>query len=61
MIRISVLAFVAFVVAACSAANPSPTTVKGEECSLREGQACVRDTQCCSLWCVNHECVRRES
>jgi hypothetical protein len=59
MIRMSLLAL-AVVVAACGATNPRPTVATGEQCSRWDGQSCTRDTQCCSLWCVNDACARRE-
>jgi hypothetical protein len=59
MIRTLVLTL-AVIVTACGASAPRPAVASGEEASRWDGQACSRDTQCFSLWCANHECVRRE-
>ena len=59
MIRMGIL-IVAVVVAACGATNTNATVASTEQCSRWDGESCTRDTQCCSLWCVNHSCTRRE-
>ena len=58
MIRTALVALVVLV-SACGASNPK-TAARGEECSRWDGEPCSRDTQCCSLWCVNGGCARRE-
>ena len=60
MIRTTLIALIVLV-AACGASNPkTAAAARGEECSRWDGEPCSRDTQCCSLWCVNGGCARRE-
>jgi hypothetical protein len=59
MIRVFLFAVVV-IVAACGATNPNPSVAKGENCSKWEGQSCTHNSECCTLWCVNGECARRE-
>jgi len=47
-------------VAACGATNQSPKVASTEDATLFIGQACVRDSQCRTLDCVNNVCSRRE-
>jgi hypothetical protein len=59
MIR-TLLLTVALGVAACGAANQSPKVASTEDATLFRGQACVRDSQCRTLNCVDNVCSRRE-
>ena len=47
-------------IAACGATNANPRVASAEDATLFQGQACVRDSQCRTLNCINHECRRRE-
>jgi hypothetical protein len=50
------------VVGACAetaSGQPSTTTTTGAQC-LDNGTSCVEHNECCSAWCVNGECTRRQ-
>jgi hypothetical protein len=56
-----VVAIVVMFGAACAmfAEDPSMKLAPGEK--MREqGEACTRDAQCYTLWCVNRECTLRD-
>lgn len=50
---------VATLVIACGAEPIGEVQTSGAQCIAREA-ACHRDSECCSSWCVNGVCERRE-
>ncbi len=61
MIRATFVTFVVLLSACGATTTTSPKTAsRGEDCSRWEGESCTHDAQCCTLWCVNGDCARRE-
>jgi hypothetical protein len=48
------------VVSGCSEYSKDPSAPGGPNACLREGAACVRQNDCCSMWCANGDCTHKE-
>ncbi|HEX4459195.1 MAG TPA: hypothetical protein VIA18_14555 [Polyangia bacterium] len=47
-------------VAGCASATPTSAHLAGANQCWSDGTQCTRSSDCCSMWCVNWYCERKE-
>jgi len=65
MRRLGIVVFVLLMTGACAASSTTSARQarrlgRDPDSCLDVESDCIRSSQCCSLWCVNGECERRE-